>query len=343
MNEFSTSERSPTDTRLMRLGFLGVGWIGRHRMKSLLETGLVDAVAICDPSADMAEQARKLAESATVVNSSEALLQHDLDGVVIATPSALHAEQAIEALRRGLAVFCQKPLGRTKEEVAAVIAVARSADRLLDVDFSYRHTAGMRRIRDIIRAGELGKVFAADLVFHNAYGPDKGWFYDKSLSGGGCLMDLGVHLADLGLWTLDFPDVANAGGKLFRQGSPLRKDAVEVEDFAVATIELATGAILRLTCSWRLQAGCDAAISASFYGTEGGAVLRNVNGSFYDFVGERYHGTRSEILSKPPDDWGGRAAVNWVRRLAAGHGFDPACEKLFDVAATLDAIYEREI
>ncbi|NLS06357.1 Gfo/Idh/MocA family oxidoreductase [Rhizobium sp. P32RR-XVIII] len=310
-------------------------------MKSLLETGLVDAVAICDPSAEMAEEARKLAKSAEVVPSCNALLQHGLDGVVIATPSALHAEQAIEALSRGIAVFCQKPLGRSKDEVAAVIAAARAADRLLDVDLSYRHTAGMRRIRDIIRAGELGSVFAADLVFHNAYGPDKGWFYDRSLSGGGCLMDLGVHLADLGLWTLDFPSVTKVEGRLFRQGLPLRKDETEVEDFAVGTIELAMGAVLRLACSWRLHAGCDAVISARFHGTEGGAALRNVNGSFYDFVAERYHGTRSETLCNPPDDWGGRAAVNWARQLAQGHGFDPACEKLFDVAAILDAIFGR--
>jgi predicted dehydrogenase len=289
----------------------------------------------------MAEEARKLTESAAVVPSFEALLQHGLDGVVIATPSALHAKQAIEALNRGIAVFCQKPLGRSKEEVAAVIAAARSADRLLDVDLSYRHTAGMRRIRDIIRAGELGKVFAADFVFHNAYGPDKAWFYDKSLSGGGCLMDLGVHLADLGLWALDFPGVTNVEGRLFRQGLPLRKDEAQVEDFAVATIELATGAILRLTCSWRLQAGCDAAISASFYGTEGGAALRNVNGSFYDFVAERYQATKSESMCNPPDDWGGRAATHCVQRLAQRHGFDPACEKLYDVAAVLDAIYDR--
>jgi predicted dehydrogenase len=48
-------------------------------------------------------------------------------------------------------------------------------------------------------------VFAVDLVFHNAYGPDKPWFYDPELSGGGCVMDLGVHLVDLALWSLDFP------------------------------------------------------------------------------------------------------------------------------------------
>src|SRR5690606_27189512 len=114
-------------------------------------------------------------------------------------------------------------------EAKAVIDAARRADRLLDVDLSYRHTEGMRRIRALIEANELGDVFAVDLVFHNAYGPDKAWFYDRSLSGGGCVMDLGAHLIDLALWALDFPEVMRASGSLYSQGRPLDADSDEVE------------------------------------------------------------------------------------------------------------------
>ncbi|HLL45827.1 MAG TPA: Gfo/Idh/MocA family oxidoreductase, partial [Longimicrobiaceae bacterium] len=187
-----------------RLGFLGVGWIGRHRMEAIVNTGAAGVAAIADPSPEMAAEAGKLAPGAEVVGSLDELLDAGVDGVVIATPSALHAEQSIRALRRGAAVFCQKPLGRTAAEARGVVDAARAADRLLEVDLSYRFTEGMRRIRDAVRSGALGRVFAADLVFHNAYGPDKPWFYDRSLSGGGCVMDLGVHLVDLALWVLDF-------------------------------------------------------------------------------------------------------------------------------------------
>ena len=188
-----------------RLGFLGVGWIGRHRMQAILETGAVEIAAIADPSPEMAAEAGRLAPNATLVPTLDDLLDAGVDGVVIATPSALHAEQSIRALERGAAVFCQKPLGRTAAETRAVVDAARAADRLLGVDLSYRFTAGMRRIREVVRSGALGRVYAADLVFHNAYGPDKPWFYDPALSGGGCVMDLGVHLVDLALWTLGFP------------------------------------------------------------------------------------------------------------------------------------------
>jgi len=324
-----------------RLGFLGVGWIGRSRMQAILDTGLVEAAAIAEPSTEMAAEAAKIAPAATLVDGLEGLLAQDLDGLVIATPSALHADQSIRALERGLAVFCQKPLGRTAEEAAAVVAAARAADRLLGVDFSYRFTEGMRQIRDLVAGGDLGRVFAVDLVFHNAYGPDKAWFYDPAQSGGGCVMDLGVHLVDLALWTLGFPEAARVSSSLIAGGEPLGARRDVVEDYATATIDLADGTSIRLACSWRLNAGVDAVIAADFYGTQGGAGFRNVAGSFYDFTAERFHGTARAPLVGPPDNWGGRAAADWARRLAAGEQFGADAERLVDVARTLDRIYGR--
>jgi predicted dehydrogenase len=323
--------------RRPRLGFLGTGWIGRHRMAAMLATGVVDAVAICDPAADCVAEAAALAPAASVVRSLDAMLDMNLDGVVIATPSALHATQAIGVLERGVAVFCQKPLGRSAAETRDVVAAARAADRLLGVDLSYRHTAGMRRIAALVGSGALGKIFAIDLVFHNAYGPDKPWFYDREMSGGGCVIDLGVHLIDLALWTLNSPEVSAVTATLFAAGAP-RRDG-EVEDYASAQFRLGESVDVRLACSWRLNAGRSAVIEASFYGTEGGARLHNIAGSFYDFRAERFTGTTSEVLANPPDDWGSGAAAEWAKRLAEGASFDPSADDFARVAAVVDAIY----
>lgn len=322
-----------------RLGFLGVGWIGRHRMEKILETGAVEAVAIADPSDEMVREAATLAPDAVTADSLDAMLALGLDGVVIATPSAMHAEQSIRALEAGVAVFCQKPLGRNGAETQAVVDAARAADRLLGVDLSYRHTQAMRQIRERVRAGDLGRIFAADLTFHNAYGPGKPWFFDKALSGGGCVIDLGVHLVDLAMWLLDFPPVACVESHLFAGGEPLPPYANSVEDYAVATLTLEDGAAIRLACSWNLQAGTPAEIGARFYGTQGGATFRNVEGSFYDFAAALNHGTDSRALAEPPDEWGGRAAAAWARQLAERPGFDAQAERLVDVARLLDRIY----
>jgi predicted dehydrogenase len=337
---------------LPRLGFLGVGWIGRNRMDSLVASGagVVHAIADTDPA--RVAEAALLAGNARCEASLEALLDHDLDGVVIATPSALHAAQSIQALERGVAVFCQKPLGRTAAETQAVVDAARTAGRLLGIDLSYRYTAALQAVREVVRAGAIGDVFAADLVFHNAYGPDIGWARDPALAGGGCVIDLGVHLVDMALWILDFPAVTGVTSQLFARGQrlwptertgrlPALTDAGVCEDYAFATVELSTGATMRIACSWECSTGQDAIIEARFSGSGGTAALRNLNGSFHDFAAELYRGTAVQTLVTPPDEWGGRALVDWSHRLGAGAGYDPAVEQAVNVAATLDAILGR--
>ncbi|WP_159590945.1 Gfo/Idh/MocA family protein [Chelativorans xinjiangense] len=325
-----------------RVGFLGVGWIGRHRMQAIIESGIAETVAIADQSPEIAARAAELAPDAAIARSLDDVLDVGVDGLVIATPSALHAPQTIRALRHGAAVFCQKPLGRTADEVRSVIDTARAVDRLLGVDMSYRFTEAARRVRNVVASGGIGRVHAVEMTFHNAYGPDKPWFHDARLSGGGCVMDLGVHLVDLALWVLDFPRAHGVSSRLHARGRPLRDGTGTVEDYAVATIDLEGDTVVRLACSWHLSAGCDAVISAAFHGAEGSAVLRNIDGSFYDFTAERYRGTARETLARPPDAWGGRAAVDWAARLARSDRFDPSVERLMDVAEILDRIYGRD-
>jgi predicted dehydrogenase len=324
------------------VGFLGLGWIGRLRLEALVQSEAVEVVAIVDPVLAHAEQAFDLAPEAMRCESLDDLLtQAHLDGVVIATPNALHADQTIAIADAGLSVFCQKPLGRTAAETRCAVAAARRADRLLGVDFSYRFLRGMQTIRQLIQSGEIGQVYAVELVFHNAYGPDKAWFYDPGQSGGGCVIDLGIHLVDLALWTLDFPQVTSVMSRLYARGRVLGAKASEVEDYAVAQVDLSTGATVALTCSWRLPVGYEAQIEASFYGTEGGLRLRNVKGSFYHFRAERYRGTARERLHDPPEAWGGLAAVAWAQQLAIKPQYDPDIEHAIAVAEVLDAIYAR--
>ena len=328
--------------RRPRIGFLGVGWIGRKRLLALRDDGAVTLAGIADTTAATATAVALESGCDTVVDSLDQLLDLDLDGLVISTPSAMHAEQSEYALERGVAVFCQKPLARTLPETERIVAAAERADRLLGVDFSYRTIAGVSRIRELIRNGTLGRIFAADLVFHNAYGPDKPWFYDPVLSGGGCVIDLGVHLVDLLLWMLDYPPIVALTSRIYAKGVRLDTLDCVTEDYATAELELSEGRSARLACSWRLSAGCDAVISAEFHGTEGSAALRNVNGSFVDFTAHHFRGTGREQLAGPPDAWGGRAACAWARRLATHPRFDPEARRYLDVARVIDAIYGRD-
>ena len=333
--------RETVSTPAPRLGFLGVGWIGRNRMEAIAASGLGEVAAVADPSGEMRSEAVALAPDCAECTTYEELLAQDLDAVVIATPSALHARQTIQALESGLAVFCQKPLGRTEAEVRDVVQAARTANLLLGVDFSYRFAETFRAVQELVASGELGHIYALDLTFHNAYGPDKSWFYDPAQAGGGAVMDLGIHLVDTAVWMLGGAAIDRVQSRLLSGGKPVSGDQ-QVEDFATATLEFETGAVARLACSWNLPAGRDAVIEVEVFGTRGGAAVRNVEGSFYDFTAERFRGTSTETLVSPPDQWGGRAAVAWADRLAAGKRFDAeGAAELVEVARTLDLIYGR--
>jgi predicted dehydrogenase len=339
VDESWTQRKKPQSARA-RLGFLGVGWIGRNRLEAVIQSGMAEATVIAEPDKAVAESLRTLAPKAEIVSTLDELLRYDIDGVVIATPSAMHAEQAARALEAGKAVFCQKPLGRTAKETSEVVQAAKRADLLLGVDLSYRHLTEVQKVRELVRSGALGSIFALDLVFHNAYGPDKRWFYDRKLSGGGCVIDLGIHLVDLSLWILDFPKVTSVSSQLFANGHRLRPNPLEVEDYATASFDLSTGANVQLACSWRLSAGQDAVISTAFYGTNGAACVRNVGGSFYDFRAERFSGTSAELLCEHKGGWGGRAILDWVRKLNDESRFNSETEGLISVAEVLDHIYQ---
>ena len=308
-------------------------------MESIIHNLPVKAIAVMDTSDKEANAAMELAPGVIRCKSFDEVLEMKPDGVVIATPSALHAEQSIRAINSGCAVFCQKPLARNAEETLLVVNAAKNNDRLLGIDFSYRFLEGMKKIKELIKTGDIGSVYAVDCIFHNAYGPDKSWFYNRELSGGGCVIDLGIHLVDLALWVFDSPLVTNVSGRCYASGKRVLGKQGSVEDYADAQIDLSNGSALHLACSWKLSAGQDAVINMSFYGTNGGLCLQNMNGSFYNFRTERFRGTSREMIHEDLGDWGGKAISNWVLQLIESQRYDSSIEQICKVSEVIDAIY----
>lgn len=325
---------------LPKLGFLGVGWIGKNRMEALFSNKLTEKISVFDPDELSVQEALRAVPSAKVLQSYDDLLKEEIDGVVIASPSALHAKQAIQALEHGKAVFCQKPLGRNLGETKAVVHKAKQSDKLLAVDYSYRYTQGISAIKDLLEKGKLGKIYAVEAVFHNAYGPDKAWFYDSDLSGGGCLIDLGSHLIDLVLYLFNAPSIEVRDANLLSKGKPVLSFGERVEDFAEAQLRTSTGVSVRMACSWKLPVGKDAEIYLKLYGTEGGAGFHNVNGSFYDFQTDIYTRNSTETVVTPPDDWGGRAIQRWAKQLIQKNTFNNDNYELIKSASLLEDIYK---
>ena len=326
--------------RPLRLGFAGLGWIGRKRLDAIAGLPDVSIGALCDVQSRAIEQAAGAFPQAFATDDFEQLLRADIDALVIATPNALHAAQCIQAFKRGLAVFCQKPLALSAPDVETVINAAQRANRRLGVDYCYRHVTGMQKLRERIGNGDLGEPLFVDMKFHNAYGPDKGWCYDKQVAGGGCLLDLGVHLIDLAVWLLGIRELTVVSADFFAGHQKFRgRRSDAIEDIAIAHLRDEHGAALRLACSWNLHAGCDCEIGFAVYGSKAGAVWRNVNGSFYDFVLEWACGTRREVLAQPPDEWGDRALREWVHAVRVNRAFDAETLSFVPTARAIDLIY----
>jgi predicted dehydrogenase len=329
-----------TKDKTLQLAFLGVGWIGKNRMEAILKSGLAVPTIISDMNPDLLSDLKSLYPEA--IFSEKIYYNNNIDGVVIATPNALHAEQAIYALDSGVPVFCQKPLARNYNETKSVVDAAKRNNLLLGVDFSYRYTNAFKKIYEVVQSGELGKIFSADLIFHNAYGPGKSWCYDYDLSGGGCVIDLGIHLVDLILLLFDFPEVIKTESKLYSKGN-LLKDEKIVEDYASVQLLLENEISVNLNCSWNLSIGQHAVIEVILYGTSGTAALKNQNGSFFDFSAELYKVNSREVLVSPPDDWMGRAGVEWTKNLILDKSYNSNAEEFMKTAEVIDKIYGRTL
>ena len=324
-------------TKRVRLGFIGLGWIGRKRLDAIAERHDVGIAALADASDEKLDTAAAAYPQAVHARTLEELLATGVDGVVIATPNGAHASQALQCLRAGVPVFCQKPLATTGASAMQVIEAAREANCLLGIDFCYRHVHGMAELRRRVLDGEFGAITSLDLRFHNAYGPDKQWCFDRAAAGGGCLLDLGVHLLDLALWWQGFPDAELVASTRFVQGRRASRD--DIEDQAYVELRQTSGAIIRLSSSWYANIGCDAVIEARVLGTAGGALWRNVNGSFYDFELQVCRGSQHETLLRGPDEWGPRALAAWVHQLARDPSFDSAALEIGRSAQLIDAVY----
>ena len=188
---------------MIRLGVAGLGWLGESLIKAVPRVGGLEVIAVQDVLTDrVAAIAERYGARARCERFDDLLALSDVDAVLICTPNGLHAEQAQAGLRAGKDVLVQKPLALSCADAVRTIETAAQTERLLFVDYTYRFLETMSAFRD--RLPPVGAIRSMRAAFHNIYGPgaEKTWFFDPRMAGGGALVDLGVHLLDLGLWLL---------------------------------------------------------------------------------------------------------------------------------------------
>ena len=202
------------------LGFAGLGWLGESLLKDLPRFPSLRVAAVQDVRADLVQ---RCASPWRGTDYSEMLAAPGVDAVVICTPNALHVPQAQLALQAGKHVLVQKPLALSGADAQATVDLAARTDRLLFVDYTYRFLETVGVLRDSLPT----TPHHVRAKFHNIYGPgqEKTWFFDPKLSGGGALVDLGVHLLDLAVWLLE-PSAISLEHVDLRGGPPVETSAL---------------------------------------------------------------------------------------------------------------------
>ncbi len=199
----------------------------------------------------------------------------DLDALSVCLPNHLHSPVTLAALAAGKHVLCEKPLALNGDEANAMRRLALEQGRVLQVAFNYRHRGDVDVVRQQVQSGALGRIYHTRLWWLRRRGiPTIGsWFTGSKTSGGGALIDLGVHLLDLALYLTGDPNVLTVSAATHAELGSRDIGRFDVEDFACGLLRLDEGATLAFEIAWAAHGRADNEFGLTLYGTNGGAEI----------------------------------------------------------------------
>jgi predicted dehydrogenase len=271
----------------LKIGVVGAGSISESHLNSYKNNADAEIYAICDLNEERARQkAEKFGASRVFTDYKEMLALPEIDAISVCTWNNSHAPISIAALNAGKHVLCEKPLCRTVEEAFEVEEAVRKSGKVLQVGFVRRYASNTQILKSFIDAGDLGEIYYAKASCLRRLGNPGGWFADKERSGGGPLIDLGVHVIDICWYLMGRPKVKSISGNTynklgnranvknlsFYKASDYDPSKNTVEDLANAVIRFENGASLMVDVSFTLHSKKDE-LSIKLYGDKGGAEL----------------------------------------------------------------------
>ncbi len=273
-----------TSSKLLRAGIIGCGDIGQKGHIPGLQAAGVEVVAVCDSNLQRAQEtAARFNIPQAHGHYRELLADDDINLITIGLPNALHASVSIDALQSGKHVLCEKPMSITSFDAHSMIEAAHNAGKMLSINQHMRFDGTSLAMRDAVASGRFGRVYLADvrMIRQNSIPGFGSWFTNKDLAGAGALFDIGVHMLDLAMFLLGFPEVKAVKGYL---SSALGDQKIglggwgidrgvqgrfDVDDTAIATLTLADGGQVRLIVTWAAFGKPEERVI--LYGTRGGA------------------------------------------------------------------------
>jgi predicted dehydrogenase len=273
---------------MVKLGIIGAGAIARSGYEGFSKSQKAEVVAICDRNTGRREAfAREYGVPRTYAEASELLADKDIQGVYVALPNVFHVPVSKAALEAGKHVILEKPFAMNYAEAAQLQEVIKSSGKVFTLGMNQRFNQDSQKIKTLAEQGYFGDIYHAKAYWRRRSGiPKKGtWFGSSKMAGGGCILDIGVHMLDLCLYTVDnFKPEAVSGATYTRFGNrglghggwgKSDDEAIpfDVDDFATALIKLEGGLTVGLDVSWACHQKDRNFNNVEIYGDSAGATL----------------------------------------------------------------------
>ena len=272
----------------LKVAVIGCGNIAMSHLTAYKNNPHVEIYALCDIDEKiLADRAEKFGVSRSYTDYHEMLTLDEIDAVSVCTWNAAHAECAIASLKAGKHVLCEKPMAINAEQARQMQAAADENGKLLMIGFVRRFGNDAFILRDMIDSDQFGEIYYAKATYLRRHGSPGGWFGDKSRSGGGPLIDLGVHVIDLTRYLLGNPKPVSIYGATFQKlfdrpdvkdtrpyiaASAKGDEICDVEDLASAMIRYDNGTVVTVEASFSLNIKKPVG-RIDLFGTKAGAKL----------------------------------------------------------------------
>ncbi len=284
----------------LRIGLVGAGNIANVHLNAYKKHDNAEIAAICDINEKaLNKTADKYDIKERYTSIDEMLEKAELDAVDVCVWNNAHSECAIKALNKGLDVMCEKPMAISLAEAEKMYKAAKENNRLLMIGFVMRFGDGARVAKDFIDNGYMGDIYYSKATYLRRHGNPGGWFADVTRSGGGPVIDLGVHVIDYTRYLMGLPKPVSVYAATFDKLSDRKNlktlpgwvpedrdpDAkCTVEDMATALIRYDNGAVTLLETSYSLN--CEPRTDIEIFGDKGGFKVEGDNMKIYTEIND---------------------------------------------------------
>ena len=326
----------------LKVGVIGLG-MGRSHLKGYEECADAEVAALCDIDQQRLDGALKDRPGVKGFTDYQKMFKlRDLDAVSIALPNYLHCPVTLEALKAGKHVLCEKPMAMNTAEAEQMKGAAEKVGRTLMMHFNMRFLACAATLKPVMDAGLLGEVYHVTTTYlrRDGYPLWSPWFGQKAKSGGGPLIDLGVHRIDLALWLIGYPRPVSVLGSCYDllARKKLAGAEFDCEDFGTAMIRFEGGCTMYVAASWDGYEPFGGGLAMSIRGSEG-AIFETKNALTLCRKENGIDTVTTLEPAKPTET----PQAHFVRHVLAGTQPEPSAENGVTCMKILDAIYQSSL